>query len=112
MDVFTVQLGTLSEYNTWSGNAPLLPFLRIQTGINDEAIQTKFGSFLNNNVLDEMQLTFMQQVIEYARVNGDVTTGDLMKVSPFCDVNIMELFGAEKFDYLKQLINGLHKTVV
>lgn len=112
MDVFTVQLGTLSEYNTWSGNTPLLPFLRIQTGINDEAIQTKFGSFLNNNVLDEMQLTFMQQIIEYARVNGDVTTGDLMKVSPFCDVNIMELFGAEKFDYLKQLINGLHKTVV
>ena len=110
-NVFTVQLGTLSEFNTWSGNASLLPFLRTQTGINDDAIQTKFGSFLNNNILDERQLVFMQQIIEYARINGDVTTGDLMKVSPFCDVDIMELFGADKFDYLKQLINGLHKPV-
>ncbi|MBQ9009937.1 MAG: hypothetical protein IJ088_11485, partial [Clostridia bacterium] len=106
------QLGSLAEYNTWSGEMPILPFLRIQTGINDSAIQTKFGSFLNDSVLDEMQLTFMMQIIEYARQNGDITASDLQKVSPFCDVDIVGLFGAEKFDYVKQLINGLHKTVV
>ena len=27
-DVFTVQLGTLADYNAWSGSMPLLPFLR------------------------------------------------------------------------------------
>lgn len=112
VDVFTIQLGSLAEYNTWSGEMPILPFLRIQTGINDSAIQTKFGSFLNDSVLDEMQLTFMMQIIEYARQNGDITASDLQKVSPFCDVDIVGLFGAEKFDYVKQLINGLHKTVV
>ena len=53
----------------------------------------------------------MQQVIEYARVNGDVTTGDLMKVSPFCDVDIMALFGP-KIAHIKTLINGLHRPVM
>lgn len=111
-DVFTVQLGTLADYNAWSGSMPLLPFLRIQTGINDSAIQTKFGSFLNSNVLDEAQMTFMQQIIDYARTNGDITAADLLKVSPFCDMDIMGLFGAAKFAYVKQLINGLHKPVM
>ena len=111
-DVFTVQLGTLADYNAWSNNTPLLPFLRVQTGINEAAIQTKFGSFLNDSVLDEAQLAFMSQIIDYARTNGDITAADLLKVSPFCDMDIMGLFGAEKFGYVKQLINGLHKTVM
>ena len=111
-DVFTVQLGTLADYNAWSHNMPLLPFLRIQTGINDAAIQTKFGTFFNSDVLDKAQLAFMSQIIDYARTNGDITAADLLKVSPFCDMDIMGLFGAEKFGYVKQLINGLHKTVM
>lgn len=111
-DAFTVQLGTLADYNNWSGGMPLLPFLRIQTGINDAAINNKFGSFLNSTVLGDEQLAFMQQIVEYARVNGDITASDLQKSSPFSDVDIMGLFGPEKFTYLKQLIDGLHKPVM
>ena len=53
----------------------------------------------------------MSQIIDYARTNGDITAADLLKVSPFCDMDIMGLFGAAKFGYVKQLINGLHKPV-
>ena len=111
-DIFTVQLGTLADYNTWSNNTPLLPFLRIQTGINDSAIQTKFGSFLNSAVFDDTQMEFMMQIIDYARTNGDITASDLLKVSPFCDTDIMGLFGPAKLGYVKQLVNGLHKPVM
>ena len=108
---FKSTLGTEADYAAWSGNKPLLPFLRVQVGIADEAIQTKFGSFLNANTLDEQQLTYMNQIISYARGNGDITFMDLQQVSPFCDVDIMALFGT-KIAYIKTLVNGLHRPVM
>ena len=105
------QLGTEVDYNNWSGNTPLLPFLRLQTGIADEAIQTKFGSFLNRSILDDTQLDFMNEIVSFARENGDITFMDLQRVSPFCDYDIADLFG-ESISYIKVLIDGLHKPVM
>ena len=110
-DQFTSKLGTPADYAKWAGNAALLPFLRIQVGIADEAVQTKFGSFLNSDNLDDEQLAYMQQIIDYCRTNGDITFMDLQRVSPFCDVDIMDLFGP-KIVHIKALINGLHKPVM
>ena len=109
--VFKSKLGSPADYAAWAGNKPLLPFLRVQVGIADEAIRTKFGSFLNASTLDAQQLTYMNQIISYARENGDIVFLDLQKVSPFCDVDIMALFGT-KISYIKTLINGLHKPVL
>ena len=103
--------GTTAGYVAWSGNRPLLPFLRVQTGIADEAIQTKFGTFLNPTELNVQQLAYMNQIISYARENGDIAFLDLQKVSPFCDVDIMALFGP-KIAHIKTLINGLHRPVM
>lgn len=110
-DAFTVQLGTAADYAAWSNNAPLLPFLRVQLGITDAAIRTKFGAFYNENTLDSEQLEYMAQIINYTKENGDITFMDLQKISPFCDVDIMELFGP-KIVHIKALINGLHKPVM
>lgn len=109
--VFKTKLGTEAEYAAWSGNAPLAAFIRSKIGIDDNAIQTKFGSILNDKTLNEAQLDFLNQIISYAKENGDVTFIDLQKVSPFCDYDIMELFG-EKKELIKQLVNGLHKPVM
>lgn len=109
--IFKQKLGSEADYVSWSGNKALLPFLRVQVGIDDNAIQTKFGYFLNDQMMNEQQLAYMKQIIGYARENGDITFMDLQKVSPFCDVDIMELFG-EQIVYIKALINGLHKTVM
>ena len=109
--VFKQQLGTEADYASWSGNKALLPHLRVQVGIADEAIQTKFGAFLNHDVLDDRQFAYLQQIIHYAKENGDIVFLDLQRVSPFCDVDIMELFGP-KIAHIKTLINGLHKPVM
>lgn len=109
--MFKTKLGTPADYAAWSDNKPLLPFLRVQTGIADEAIQTKFGTFLNPETLNEQQLIYMNQIISYARENGDITFMDLQRVSPFCDVDIMGLFGP-KIAHIKTLINGLHHPVM
>lgn len=108
---FKQKLGSEADYSLWSGNKPLLPFLRVQVGIAEEAISTKFGSFLNDKVMNEQQLTYMNQIIDYARENGDITFMELQRVSPFCDVDIMALFG-QKIADIKTLINGLHRPVM
>ena len=110
-NTFLTKIGTAADYAAWSGNKPLLPFLRVQTGIADAAIETKFGSFLNSETLNEQQLVFMNQIISYARENGDIAFLDLQKVSPFCDVDIMDLFGTN-ISHIKTLINGLHRPVM
>ncbi len=110
-EVFTVKLGSAADYAAWSGNKPLLPFLRMQLGISEAAIQTKFGSFLNDTVLDEQQLIYMNQIIQYTRENGDIVFMDLQRVSPFCDINVVDLFGPN-IKYIKELVNGLHRPVM
>ncbi|MCR5141457.1 MAG: DEAD/DEAH box helicase family protein [Ruminococcus sp.] len=109
-DVFTNQLGTAADLSTWSGGKSLLIWLRLQVGIADEAVQTKFASILNDPTLDEMQKSYIQQIIDYAKTNGDITFMDLQQVSPFCDYVITDLFG-DKLMLIKNLVNGLHKPV-
>ena len=109
--IFTSKLGTEAEFNAWAGSMALLPFLRLQVGLSDEAIQTKFGSFLNAQMLNPMQLNYCQQIVDYARKNGDITMTVLLKESPFCDMDVTQIFGAN-IGYIKQLIDGLHKPVM
>ena len=108
---FKQKMGTEAEYAAWAGNRPLLQHLRVQVGIADAAIQTKFGSFLNADTLDDDQLAYMQQIIDYAKENGDIVFLDLQQVSPFCDIDIMALFGT-KLSHLMALINGLHRPIM
>lgn len=110
-NLFTVRLGTSAEFTAWSGGMELLPFLRQQLGIADEAIATKFGSFLNPQTLNPMQMSYCQQILDYARKNGDITMTVLLKESPFCDLDVTQVFGTN-IVYIKQLINGLHKPVM
>ena len=109
--IFMSRLGSPAEFSAWSGGMELLPFLRQQLGIADEAIATKFGSFLNNQTLNPMQMSYCQQILDYARKNGDITMTVLLKESPFCDMDVTAIFGTS-IVYIKQLINGLHKPVM
>ena len=110
-DAFTKRLGTEAEYAAWSDNAPLLPHLRKRVGISEDAIASKLGPILRDQALDDEQRAFMEQVIEYARVNGDVEAKTLLQTSPFDAYDLNGLFGAS-FPLLKQLLDALHKPVV
>ena len=108
---FTQTLGSASDYASWTGNAPLLPFIRKQIGIADEALSNKFGGFMNDQVLNAQQLAYLQQIVAYARANGDITATTLQSERPFSDVDIMGLFGQERVHYVKLLLDGLHLPV-
>jgi len=110
-DIFNSEIGTQEECTVWCNNIPLLQRIRMEVGIDDNAIQTKFGAFLNLNVLTQLQLTFMNQIISYAKINGDFSFKTIQQVSPFCDTDITKLFGTNSV-YLKDLINGIHKPIL
>jgi type I restriction enzyme R subunit len=110
-NIFNKEIGTKEECVAWCNGLPLLQRVRMDVGISDIAIQTKFGSFLNTTVLTQMQLTFMNQVISYAKMNGDITSVILRTVSPFDNIDISALFGTNAL-YLKELINGIHKPIL
>ena len=110
-DQFTVKLGTQIDFAKWSEGKALLPFIRSLIGIDENAIKTKFGSFMNSDILDQKQLIYAEQIVAYARQNGDITFSDLQDKSPFRDIYIVDLFD-DKTYYVKQLINGLHKPVM
>lgn len=110
-DAFTKRLGSEAEYAAWSNSAPLFAFLRKKTGISDEAIKTKLGHILDAPELDDEQRAFMQQVVDYARANGDVEAKTLLNDSPFINYDLNALFG-DRFPMLKELLDVLHKPVV
>ena len=112
--VFVGKLGTAADFAAWSGTTDekgFLPFLRIQTGISDDAIRSKFGSFLNEEVLDEVQMEYMKQIVAFVRERGNIEFLDLQK-HPFDEVSVVDLFAdAESLSYVKQLINGFRNPV-
>lgn len=110
-DAFTKRLGTETEYAAWSNNTPLLSYLRKRVGISEQAIESKLGHILNNPSLSSEQLAFIEQVVEYARANGDVESKTLLQTSPFNSYDFNTLFG-EKFPLLRDLLDTLHKPVV
>ncbi len=106
------KIGTAADYASIAGSMAVLPFVRKQIGISDEAIEIKFGETLHCNQLSDEAREYLLQMIEFARVNGDITAQQLQIESPFCDVDFDELFPDESMLYLKTVLDGLHKPVV
>ncbi len=72
--------------------------------MDELAINEKFGTYLNENVLNAQQQEFVKTIINYVNENGDIEREDLLNTSPFDDLDILELFG-EKIKNLNYIIN-------
>lgn len=104
------QLGTKSDYMKTAGTPNLAVFIRSLVGLDQKAINEKFGQYLNDNVLNAQQQEFIKTIIMYVNENGDIETSDLLNTSPFDDQDILELFG-EKLAILQHIINTVHGVV-
>lgn len=105
------ELGTQEEYNNSTDIDNLAVFIRSIVGIDQNAINEKFGDFLNGNILNSQQQEFVKQIIYYVRENGDIEASDLLEKSPFDSENISTLFG-ENVYILTSIINIMHNSVI
>ena len=104
------ELGTQQDYNETTDIGNLAAFVRSLIGVSQEAVNEKFGQYLNGNLLNAQQQEFVRTIINYARENGDVELADMVNTEPFKNYNLTEIFGLN-FPALVTVINLLHTTI-
>ena len=105
------ELGTEDDYKKITDKENLAVFIRSLVGIDQNAVNEKFGEFLNDNVLNSMQQEFVKTIIDYARTNGDIIPEDIINKAPFTGYNIVSLFG-NNIAIVSKVINAIHDCIV
>ena len=103
------QLGSKEEYEAEEKNKPLAEFIRSLIGLDQDAVNRKFGDFLNGNILNAQQQEFVKAIIEYVQKNGNISEADLLQ-DPFADYNVADLFG-DKLSVVVEIINTMQRVV-
>ena len=109
-DILWHQLGTQDEYVAEAQDKNLAEFVRSLIGLDQDAVNKKFGEFLDSNVLTSQQQEFVKAIIDYVRANGNISKEDLFK-DPFADYNVADLFG-DKLPVVINIISTLQGAVV
>lgn len=87
------EVGTVDEYNAEFSNKPLPLFIREITGLDINAAKQTFSKYLDESMLDDRQIYFINQVVEYVVRNGVVSDLRVLSESPFTNMGmISELF--------------------
>ena len=109
-DVLWRKIGGEEDYHAEIGDKPLAAFVRSIVGIDQDAINAKYGEFLTGNVLNPMQQDFVRTIIEYVRQTGDITPDDIIDKPPFCDYDSVELF-QERLPDVRSMVEFLHGLI-
>ena len=105
------ELGTKEDYQNTTEITNLAAFIRSIVGVDQTAINEKFGDFLNDNVMNSQQQEFVKAIIDYVRENGDIEASDLIERSPFDNYDILTLFGPN-VQLLTEIVNKIHGSIV
>ncbi len=109
-DILWHQLGTVDEYKDSTDIDNLAAFVRSIVGIDQDAINLKFGEFLSGNILNSQQQEFVKAIINYVRKNGDIKKEDLIEKSPFDSYNIAALFGTNT-KVILNIVDAIHNSI-
>ena len=80
-------------------------------GLEQSAINEKFGEFLSGNILNPQQQEFVKTIIDYVRENGNIELSDLANTSPFNDYSIIDIFG-DNIEILQRIVSTFNNVVV
>lgn len=89
------ELGTKADYEAEFASRPLGEFVRSITGLNPVAAKEAFAKYIDEASLDEDQINFLNQVIDYITYNGTLKKQVLMQ-SPFSDFGGVMLFSNDQ----------------
>ena len=104
------ELGTKAEYDETTDIGNLAAFVRSLIGLIQEAVNVKFGEYLNGNLLNSQQQEFVRTIINYVRENGDVELADMVNTEPFNNYDLNEIFGVN-LPAMIAVVRTLHDVV-
>ena len=92
-EVLWQEVGTRQDYEQEFGNKPLGEFVREIVGLDMNAAKEAFSDYLTNTSLDDRQIYFVNQIIEYIVHNGMLKDFSVLQESPFTDRgSVVEVF--------------------
>ena len=87
------EIGTKEAYIEQYGEKPLGEFVREIVGLDMRAAKEAFSEYLNDANLDDRQIYFINQIVEYIVQNGMMKDLSVLQSAPFTDNgSIIELF--------------------
>lgn len=113
-DLLWNRLGTEEQYHNEYQNQPLGEFVRSVVGMDKEALNQAFAKYINQENLNDNQIYFVKQLIDYLSVNGLLKDNSILLKSPFTDrgtVNV--LFGQDMDVWLqiRKVLEGINQNV-
>lgn len=101
------EVGTREDYESEYGQMPLGEFVREIVGMDMTAAKEAFSQYLNDVDLDDRQIYFVNQIVEYIVHNGMMKDLSVLQETPFTDKgNIVELFSNDMPTW-----NGIRQTI-
>ena len=87
------EAGTKQDYESEFGAKPLGEFVREIVGLDMKAAKEAFSEYLSDTSLDDRQIYFVNQIIEYIVQNGMLKDMAVLQEPPFTDQgSIVEIF--------------------
>ena len=87
------EVGTKQDYEQEFGSKPLGEFVREIVGLDMNAAKEAFSEYLTNTSLDDRQIYFVNQIVEYIVHNGMLKDFSVLQESPFTDRgSVVEVF--------------------
>lgn len=105
------ELGTQDDYARETNIENLAAFVRSLIGLSQEAVNEKFGEYLNGNTFNSQQQEFILTIINYVRENGDIIIDDMVNTEPFNNYDLNEMFGVD-LQKVVGVVNMLHESIV
>ena len=105
------ELGSQKDYEQTTNIENLAVFIRSLVGLSQEAVNKKFGEYLNGNTFNSQQQEFILTIINYVRENGDIELSDMVNTEPFNNYDLSEMFGVNLTAVI-DIVNVLHDSIV
>lgn len=105
------ELGSQEDYTQTTSIENLAAFVRSLIGLSQEAVNDKFGEYLDGNTFNSQQQEFIMTIINYVRENGDIELEDMVNTEPFNNYDLNEMFGVN-LQKVVGIVNILHGSVV
>ena len=108
------EIGTYEEYEANYGEKPLGEFVREIVGLDMSVAKAAFSEYLNDANLDERQIYFLNQIIEYIVHNGIMKDMSILREAPFSDRgSIVEIFtDVTVWAGIKKIIDKINANAV
>lgn len=92
-EILWKEVGTKQDYEYEYGTKPLGEFVREIVGLDMNAAKETFSEYLTDTSLDERQIYFVNQIVEYIVHNGMMKDMSVLQESPFTDKgSVVEIF--------------------